>query len=144
MKSVCTLFAVTSNASELFQDIWKNVVRSRERYEVRAKFTTWLYRLAHNRLIDHYRRTKPGVVVAADDDTLDGTADAAFREPDSGGPVPITADTVVWVRAHRNTGGYGGAAFRGSPASGFVRAELAPSFAAGLARQPPLPDGCAF
>lgn len=22
-----------------------------------AKFTTWLYRLAHNRLIDHYRRT---------------------------------------------------------------------------------------
>ena len=69
-------------AEELFQDIWMNVVRSRERYEVRAKFTTWLYRLAHNRLIDHYRRTKPGVVVAADDDTLDGAADEAFREPD--------------------------------------------------------------
>ena len=70
-------------AEELFQDIWMNVVRARERYEVRAKFTTWLYRLAHNRLIDHYRRTKPGVVVAADDDTLDGAADEAFREPDS-------------------------------------------------------------
>ena len=61
-----------------------------------------------------------------------------------GGPVPIAADTVVWVRAHMNTGGYGGAAFKGSPAGGFVRAELAPSFAADLARQPPLPDGCAF
>ncbi len=70
-------------AEELFQDIWMNVVRSRERYEVRAKFTTWLYRLAHNRLIDHYRRTKSGVVVAADDDTLDATADEAFREPDN-------------------------------------------------------------
>ena len=28
----------------------------------------------------------------------------------SGGPVPIQPDTVVWVRAHMNTGGYGGAA----------------------------------
>lgn len=61
-----------------------------------------------------------------------------------GGPVPIAADTVVWVRAHMNTAGYGGAAFKGSPAGGFVRAELAPSFAADLARRPPLPDGCAF
>ena len=62
----------------------------------------------------------------------------------SGGPVPIAADTVVWVRAHMNNGGYGGAAFKGSPASGFVRTDLAPGFAADVARQPPLPDGCAF
>ena len=62
----------------------------------------------------------------------------------TGGPVPIAADTVVWVRAHMNTTGYGGAAFKGSPAGGFVRAELPPSFAADVARQPPLPDGCAF
>lgn len=61
-----------------------------------------------------------------------------------GGPVPIAADTVVWVRAHMNAAGYGGAAFKGSPAGGFVRAELAPSFAADVARQSPLPDGCAF
>ncbi len=62
----------------------------------------------------------------------------------SGGPVPIAADTVVWVRAHMNTGGYGGVAFKGTPAGGFVRAEPAPGFAADVARQPPLPDGCAF
>lgn len=69
-------------------------------------------------------------------------AEQPFRR--SGGPVPIAADTIVWVRAHMNTTGYGGTAFKGSPATGFRRAELAPSFAADLARQPPLPDRCAL
>lgn len=60
----------------------------------------------------------------------------------SGGPVPIAPETEVWVRAHMNTTGYGGQVFRGSPAAGFRHAELPPSFAADLARQAPLPDGC--
>lgn len=46
----------TAEAQELFQDVWLNVVRARERYQVRARFRTYLYRLARNRLIDHYRR----------------------------------------------------------------------------------------
>lgn len=62
----------------------------------------------------------------------------------SGGPVPIDATTVVWVRAHMSDGGYGGTAFKGSVEKGFARAPLAPGFAAGLARQAPLPEGCAF
>ena len=45
-----------SDAEELFQDVWTNLVRARERYRVQAKFSTYLYRLAHNRVIDHYRR----------------------------------------------------------------------------------------
>jgi RNA polymerase sigma-70 factor, ECF subfamily len=43
-------------AEELYQDVWMNLIKARERYEVRAKFTTWLYQMAHNRLIDYYRR----------------------------------------------------------------------------------------
>ncbi len=62
----------------------------------------------------------------------------------SGGPVPIQADTIVWVRAHMNTGGYGGMAFKGSVRSGFKPAALNPGFSAGLASQPPLPDDCDF
>ena len=42
-------------AEELFQDVWFRLVRARERYTVQAGFGTYLYRLAHNRLIDHYR-----------------------------------------------------------------------------------------
>ena len=55
-------------AEELFQDVWMNVIRARESYAVTARFTTWLYRLAHNRLIDHYRRRVPAALVSFDDD----------------------------------------------------------------------------
>ena len=41
---------------ELFQDIWLRVIKSRENYQVKAAFKTWLYRIARNRIIDHYRR----------------------------------------------------------------------------------------
>lgn len=42
-------------AAEMFQDIWSGVIRGRHGYEPRARFTTWLYTLAHHRLVDHYR-----------------------------------------------------------------------------------------
>ena len=54
----CRIAAV---AEELLRDVWLNLVRARERYEVRAKFTTYLFRLAHNRLIDYYRRQSTGL-----------------------------------------------------------------------------------
>ena len=43
-------------ADELYQDIWLKVIHSRSRYKVEATFKTWLYQIARNRLIDHYRR----------------------------------------------------------------------------------------
>ena len=43
-------------AEELAQDVWMRVIKAAEGYEVTAKFTTYLYRIAHNRLIDHVRR----------------------------------------------------------------------------------------
>ena len=49
--------AHAGTADELFQDVWMNVIRVRTSYEPTAKFTTWLYRIAHNRLIDHWRTT---------------------------------------------------------------------------------------
>jgi len=45
-----------ATAEELFQDIWMRVIEARGRYEVRAKFTTWLFTVAHNRLVDLWRR----------------------------------------------------------------------------------------
>lgn len=43
-------------AAEMFQDVWASLVRVRAGYEPRAKFSTWLYRMAHNRLVDHIRQ----------------------------------------------------------------------------------------
>ena len=42
-------------ADELFQDVWLRVVSFRRHYAVTAKFSTWLFRIARNRLIDHWR-----------------------------------------------------------------------------------------
>ena len=54
-------------AEELFQDVWMNLVRARAGYTVQARFTTYLYRLAHNRLIDHYRKHSRAAVVSFED-----------------------------------------------------------------------------
>lgn len=54
-------------AEELFQDIWLNIVRTRDRYEVTALFKTFVFHLAHNRLIDHYRKQKHGVPSSYDE-----------------------------------------------------------------------------
>jgi RNA polymerase sigma factor (sigma-70 family) len=44
-----------ATAEELFQDVWMRVIDSRGRYEARAPFSSWLYVIAHNRLMDFYR-----------------------------------------------------------------------------------------
>ncbi len=43
-------------ANDIFQEVWSRVITSRSRYEPRAKFSTFLYRVAHNCFIDHCRR----------------------------------------------------------------------------------------
>lgn len=61
--------ACASAAEELFQEAWIRVIDARERYEARAKFSTWLYTIAHNLLMDHYRRQgRRGVEESLDDD----------------------------------------------------------------------------
>lgn len=61
----------------------------------------------------------------------------------SGGSIGATADEMVYVRAHLNSGGYG-RALRGTAEADFEEADLAPDFAAGLQTAPPQPSGCAF
>ncbi len=66
-----------AEAQELFQEVWLSVVRARERYQVRARFRTYLYHLARNRLIDHYRRrahnpTSGRLVESLDSDKAEG------------------------------------------------------------------------
>lgn len=65
--------AVAEQADELFQETWTRVIKARERYEAKAKFTTWLYHIAHNLLMDYGRRktrTPHLVAVNHDDDPI--------------------------------------------------------------------------
>ncbi len=62
---------------ELFQDIWLRVVNARAQYEPTAPFHAWLFRIAHNRLMDHWRTTRRTPVEAlteADDEDADRLA----------------------------------------------------------------------
>jgi RNA polymerase sigma factor (sigma-70 family) len=57
-------------AEELFQEVWSGLIQARSRYRPEARFATWLYAMAHNRLIDWYRRSSKVVMVdfGRDDD----------------------------------------------------------------------------
>ena len=73
-------------ADELFQDVWMNLIRARTGYTVQARFSTYLYRIAHNRLMDHFRRNNPGIV-SLDDETgtsIDEPAAPRSFEPEVG------------------------------------------------------------
>jgi RNA polymerase sigma-70 factor (ECF subfamily) len=45
-------------AEDIFQEVWGKIIKARESYRPTAKFTTFLYRVAHNCFIDHIRRNK--------------------------------------------------------------------------------------
>src|SRR5215467_10093728 len=56
-----------ATAEELFQDVWMRVIDSRERYQPRARFTSWVYAIAHNRLMDHYRASGKAKFIAQEE-----------------------------------------------------------------------------
>ena len=74
------------HAEELFQEVWMNLIQARERYRVEAQFRTYLYTLAHNKLMDYFRRhgrVELTLFERADADGGDGTASAIDRLPAS-------------------------------------------------------------
>jgi RNA polymerase sigma factor (sigma-70 family) len=81
---------VQAVADDLLQDVWFAVARSAAAYEVRARFKTWLFTMAHNRLVDHFRTAKNHVSLdgghaAGDDD--DGSLAETLAADSGFGPV---------------------------------------------------------
>ncbi len=70
--------------NDLFQEVWSRVIASRDRYEPRARFATFLYRIAHNAVVDHYRRRKRRHEEHSDsmDDLAETLHDADCAAPD--------------------------------------------------------------
>ena len=79
-------------ADELLQDVWFAVARQAPRYQVTARFRTWLFTLAHNRMVDHLRTRRLhhslDAPAGGDGDAADAPALAATWAADSGfGPL---------------------------------------------------------
>ncbi|KAF1705289.1 RNA polymerase sigma factor [Pseudoxanthomonas kaohsiungensis] len=70
-------------AEELYQDVWQRVIAARATWRPEAAFATWLYRIAHNRLNDHWRaqRHRPPAPLDAELRT------AALADPEHPGSV---------------------------------------------------------
>jgi RNA polymerase sigma-70 factor (ECF subfamily) len=66
-----------SIGEELFQEIWMRVIQARGRYSPQARFTTWLYTIAHNHLVDHWRKRGLTLVSLEDDETPGASPDPA-------------------------------------------------------------------
>ena len=75
-----------SASEELAHDVWASLIRVRAQYQATAKFTTYLYRLAHNRLIDFYRAEGRAEWVSRDAD--EGTDDIVAAQAGPRGEQP--------------------------------------------------------
>lgn len=54
-----------ATADELMQEVWFAVAREAPRYTPSARFTTWLFTIAHNRMIDCMRTSRRHVSIEA-------------------------------------------------------------------------------
>jgi len=73
-------------AEELSQDTWMKLIDARASYRVKARFCTWLYRIARNNAVDHFRRLSRSVEDHLEFDSQNTPTAGATREteaPDS-------------------------------------------------------------
>jgi RNA polymerase sigma-70 factor (ECF subfamily) len=69
-----------ATANDLMQEVWFAVVRRAANYQATAKFTTWLFTIAHNRMVDMIRTNHR--LQSLDTGDVAGSED----DPDSVGP----------------------------------------------------------
>jgi RNA polymerase sigma-70 factor (ECF subfamily) len=48
-----------ATANDLYQGSWEKIIKARRRYRPHAPFRAWMYRIAHNHVMDHFRRARP-------------------------------------------------------------------------------------
>jgi RNA polymerase sigma factor (sigma-70 family) len=70
-------------ANDLMQEVWFAVVRGAATYQPTAKFTTWLFTIAHNRTVDMIRANHRLQSLDAGDDADPGASSPLERLADS-------------------------------------------------------------
>ena len=48
-----------TTANDLYQGTWEKIIKARGKYNPGKPYTAWMYRIAHNHLVDHFRRLQP-------------------------------------------------------------------------------------
>jgi RNA polymerase sigma-70 factor (ECF subfamily) len=82
-----------ARGEELAQEVFLQVFRARARYEPRAKFSTWLYTIAHNLCLNEIRRFDyRGRIESLERDDPGGEGPRSLELPD---PAAIDGETAV-------------------------------------------------
>lgn len=73
---------------DLYQEIWERLIAARGNYRPGHGFKAYLFRIARNRLIDHFRSRAPTAESYADDAGYAADGDVASDTGFSGGQMP--------------------------------------------------------
>ena len=79
----------TAVADDLTQNIWFAVARSAPTYTYRAKFRTWLFTIAHNAVVDHFRSEKSIIQDAPTSENSEEPVDGASELAANSGFGPV-------------------------------------------------------
>ena len=96
------------SADEVFQDVWERIIKARRRYQPDARFQTYLYRVARNRVIDLYRTRRPEALPEPDQLAAEASApdpdlnDAALALQRALADLPLEQRTTVLLRLERD------------------------------------------
>jgi RNA polymerase sigma-70 factor (ECF subfamily) len=75
-------------AEDVFQEVWSRIIRNSASYRPTAKFTTYIYHIARNCSVDHYRRTGK----QPDNASADGVEEPVAQ---TGNPVAEACNTDI-------------------------------------------------
>jgi RNA polymerase sigma-70 factor (ECF subfamily) len=80
---LCRFLTNPADAEDLAQEAFIRVFQSAARYEPKASFTTWLYRIATNLALNHVRDHRPHQVVSVDSAEEQDSKQIRLQLPDS-------------------------------------------------------------
>ena len=97
------------DAADLVQDAFLRVFRSIERFDFKHEFPTWLYRIVTNLAIDHLRKRRPAMSMAAGDDeepdidVVDESAESPSRRLERGETAVLVRECIDALAPHFQT-----------------------------------------
>ena len=85
-----------ASANDLYQEVWMKFINHADSYEPRGRFQAYLFTLAHNVLMDFYRRQPSAQLV---DPTKEGTPLTMTEDP-TGDPAQQVDAATMHARLH--------------------------------------------
>jgi RNA polymerase sigma-70 factor (ECF subfamily) len=86
------ILANPAEAEDLAQEVFVRVFQSASRYEPKASFTTWLYRIATNLALNHIRDHRPHQMISVDSTEEEDPKGGTLQLPD---PQPLVEEAML-------------------------------------------------